>query len=242
MSFNRLLFLILVAGLTFLAILFLARPDLLEDIWMWLIGLSGTIIKAGQTAVQSLKRNFGDDAPSEIEGQVKAKKPKASDRDGNQQKETTNESTTVVAESIPTNTNQNSTTMNDEAQWGLYENFSKEEFDCKHSGKNEMKHSFMLKLQQLRTAYGKPMKITSGFRDYSHPVEAKKERKNGAHPTGKAADIAVDRQNAYEVLKLAMELGFTGIGVKQHGSGRFLHVDTIEGSPEQPRPTIWSYK
>ena len=50
------------------------------------------------------------------------------------------------------------------ANFDLYPNFSKAEFDCKHTGKNEMKHSFMSKLQALRTAYGKPMIISSGLR------------------------------------------------------------------------------
>ena len=128
------------------------------------------------------------------------------------------------------------------ANWDLYPNFSKAELDCKETGENEMKHSFMARLQALRTAYGKPLRVTSGYRDYKHSIERKKPNKNGAHPTGLAADIAVDRGDAYEVLRLAMELGFTGIGVKQHGGSRFLHLDTIEGNPEQPRPTIWSYK
>jgi uncharacterized protein YcbK (DUF882 family) len=127
------------------------------------------------------------------------------------------------------------------ANFDLYANFTKSEFDCKHSGKNEMQHSFMSKLQSLRTAYGKPMKITSGFRDFTHPIEAKKSRKNGAHPTGKACDISISRKEAYQLLKLAVELGFTGIGFKQKGSGRFIHLDTIEDNDLQPRPSIWSY-
>ncbi len=129
-----------------------------------------------------------------------------------------------------------------EAKWDMYENFSKEEFDCKHTGKNEMKHGFMVKLQALRTIYGKPMRVTSGFRDYTHPNERNKPEKNGAHPTGQAGDLGVDRGDAYLVLKLAFELGFTGVGIKQHGEGRFIHLDTIEDNPSQPRPTVWSYK
>lgn len=131
--------------------------------------------------------------------------------------------------------------MSLEAQWDTYSNFSKEEFDCKHTGNNEMKHSFMAKLQALRRTYGKSMRITSGFRDYTHPVEAKKPKKNGAHPTGLACDIAVDRKDAYKLLKIAMDLGFTGVGFKQNGGGRFIHLDTIDDNPDQPRPTIWSY-
>lgn len=128
-----------------------------------------------------------------------------------------------------------------ELDWSRYPNFSKSEFDCKHTGNNEMKHSFMDRLQSLRTAYGKPITVSSGFRDYAHPVEAKKPKKNGAHPTGKAVDIKIDRGEAYELLRLAFELGFTGIGIAQSGSGRFLHLDTIESNSAQPRPTIWSY-
>ncbi len=72
------------------------------------------------------------------------------------------------------------------AKWDLYPNFSKEEFDCKHTGKNEMKHSFMAKLQALRTAYGKPIAISSGFRDYTHPAESKKKAKKRGSPNRKS--------------------------------------------------------
>lgn len=127
------------------------------------------------------------------------------------------------------------------AQWDKYPNFSKDEFDCKHTGKNEMQHDFMSKLQELRNAYGKPMKVSSGYRDFKHPIEARKPRRNGSHPTGKAVDIAVERGDAYRLLNLALNLGFTGIGINQKGGGRFIHLDTIEDNSLQPRPTVWSY-
>ena len=119
-----------------------------------------------------------------------------------------------------------------------YPNFSKEEFDCSHTGNNEMRPEFLEMLQQLRTEYGKSMKITSGYRDPEHPIERKK-KSPGAHTTGLAADIAVDRGEAYEVLRIAMRMGFTGIGVQQKGGGRFLHLDFANHLV--PRPTIWSY-
>lgn len=125
--------------------------------------------------------------------------------------------------------------------WNDYPNFSKDEFDCKHSGKNEMDAQFMGRLQLLRDAYKKPIVVTSGYRDITHPIESKKKR-TGAHTTGKAVDISVDRGDAYALLKLAIWVGFTGIGVKQKGSGRFIHLDTIEeGTDGFIRPTIWSY-
>ena len=121
--------------------------------------------------------------------------------------------------------------------WALYPNFSKKEFDCTHCGANQMTPAFMAKLQALRTKYGKPLRITSGFRCAQHPIEAKKI-KPGAHASGSACDLGVDGQQAYEVMKIAFELGFTGIGVNQKTSGRFIHLDTLE---EPPRKNVWSY-
>lgn len=121
--------------------------------------------------------------------------------------------------------------------WSLYPNFSKKEFDCTHCGANQMTPAFMAKLQALRTAYAKPMRITSGFRCAQHPIEAKKA-KPGAHASGCACDVGAEGQDAHRLLKLAFELGFTGIGVQQKGGGRFIHLDTLE---EAPRPNVWSY-
>ena len=95
----------------------------------------------------------------------------------------------------------------------------------------------MGKLQALRTAYGKPMRITSGYRCPQHPIEAKKAAP-GSHASGCAVDIGVDGQDAYRLLKLAFVAGFNGIGVNQKGAGRFIHLDTLESAP---RPNVWSY-
>jgi zinc D-Ala-D-Ala carboxypeptidase len=121
--------------------------------------------------------------------------------------------------------------------FGLYPNFSADEFKCSHCGKNEMQADFMSRLQALRMRYGKPMKITSGYRCPEHPIEAKKA-KSGAHASGLACDVGVEGTDAYRLLRLALELGFTGIGVQQKGTGRFIHLDTLE---EPPRPNVWSY-
>lgn len=121
--------------------------------------------------------------------------------------------------------------------WSRYQNFSKAEFDCTHCGKNEMKPDFLQKLQTLRSVYGKPMRVTSGYRCPQHPIEAKKATP-GAHASGCAVDIGVEGQDAHRLLKLAFAAGFTGIGVQQKGSGRFVHLDTLEGGP---RPNVWSY-
>jgi uncharacterized protein YcbK (DUF882 family) len=118
--------------------------------------------------------------------------------------------------------------------------FSSEEMSCSHTGLEKMDARFMEMLTELRVAYAKPLRVTSAYRDVTHPIEAKKA-KPGAHATGKAADIAVERGEAYEVLKIALEIGFTGIGVAQKGSGRFLHLDICEPEDGMFRPTVWSY-
>ena len=126
--------------------------------------------------------------------------------------------------------------------WDNSRYFKANEFYCSHTLKENMDQDFINKLNKLRDSYGKPMTISSGFRDETHPVEAmKKDPKGGAHVSGKACDILVDRKDAFKLLSLAFLSGFTGIGVNQKGGSRFLHLDTIENSASRPRPTIWSY-
>lgn len=55
---NRILLLILVAGITFLIILFAIKPELIESVWLWIIGLSGTIVKAFQLLIDFFKKKF----------------------------------------------------------------------------------------------------------------------------------------------------------------------------------------
>ena len=121
--------------------------------------------------------------------------------------------------------------------WDNYPNFSEAEFTCSHTGKCEMQASFMEKLQALRTAHGKAMTVTSGYRHETHPVEAEKDRP-GLHTMGLAVDIACGGSDAYNIMRLAFELGFTGIGVAQSGRNRFLHLDTYT---KPPRSNVWSY-
>ena len=123
--------------------------------------------------------------------------------------------------------------------WAKYPNFSRQEMSCKCGCNSEgIQPALMDKLQELRTAYGKPMRITSGYRCPKHPVEASKSVP-GAHALGLAADIGVQGAEAHKVLELALKHGFSGIGVQQKGSGRFIHVDVA--TTELPRPTVWSY-
>ena len=120
--------------------------------------------------------------------------------------------------------------------WRAFPDFTEAEFRCRHTGRCEMHPEFMRKLQHLRSVFGKPMVITSGFRDPSHPVEASK-RAGGEHTTGRAADIAIQGPDALRLIKLAADLGFTRVGVQQKGAGRIIHLGD---SPDFPAG-IWSY-
>ena len=124
--------------------------------------------------------------------------------------------------------------------WSKYPNFTEAEFNCRNTGKNEMRPEFMEKLQALRTEYGKPMTITSGYRHPSHPVE-RSTTASGEHTTGMACDVAVQGADAYRIIQLAIKHGFTRIGVQQKGSGRFIHLGLSGVGSRFPSPTVWSY-
>jgi uncharacterized protein YcbK (DUF882 family) len=121
--------------------------------------------------------------------------------------------------------------------WSKYPNFKADEFKCSHCGDNEIKEELLDKLQALRSRYGKPMRITSGYRCPRHPIEAAKSAP-GPHSSGLACDVGVEGADAHKLLGLALDAGFRGIGVQQKGTGRFLHLDLVS-SPN--RPTVWSY-
>ena len=130
--------------------------------------------------------------------------------------------------------------------WSRYPNFSRSEFECSATGFCDMDADFMEQLQILREIYGKPMVVTSGYRDpIEHPIEARKTRP-GAHAHGVAADFKVSYSDAHDLLTCAIELNvFSGIGIQQSGepTKRFIHLDmaTSEMLDGAPRPTIWSY-
>ena len=119
-------------------------------------------------------------------------------------------------------------------------NFKPEEFACSHCGKQEMDFDFLKKLQDLRTCCGFSFVITSAYRCLEHPYEINKKTP-GIHTLGKAVDILCSHEKAFNIVTLASSFGFTGIGVNQKGSSRFIHLDTYNGNSDRPRPHIWSY-
>jgi uncharacterized protein YcbK (DUF882 family) len=119
--------------------------------------------------------------------------------------------------------------------------FSLAETECRCKCGFDLLDSFKVECDALREAYGKPLTMTSGARCGSYNAKVSETGSTGPHTTGKAADFLADRGDAYQLLRMAMQLGFTGIGVSQKGAGRFLHLDSLRAGPGQPRPTLWSY-
>ena len=102
-----------------------------------------------------------------------------------------------------------------------------------------MRPEFMSKLQELRLNFNRPLIITSGYRDLTHPIEAAKESR-GEHSYGCAADIAIRGTEALRLVALAYDMGFRRIGINQKGSGRFIHLG-MGDKLAQFSPALWSY-
>ena len=52
---KRLFSLILVAALTFAVLYFVRNPDVLGNFWMWLVGLSGSVVAVFRKLIDSFK-------------------------------------------------------------------------------------------------------------------------------------------------------------------------------------------
>tara|TARA_R110000823_G_C15810461_1_gene488140 strand:- start:40 stop:387 length:348 start_codon:yes stop_codon:yes gene_type:complete len=110
--------------------------------------------------------------------------------------------------------------------------FDIKEFNCQETDNNNMCPFFLEKLDELRHVCEFPFTITSGYRDPSHSIEKAKSTP-GTHARGIAVDIHIGSgAEGYKIVKEAMRLGFTGIGIAK----TFIHVDT-----RSTRPVIWSY-
>jgi uncharacterized protein YcbK (DUF882 family) len=124
-------------------------------------------------------------------------------------------------------------------RWNWFDRF---EFVCRCGcNTNEIRDDFIDKLDQLRETLGFRLRITSGYRCPDHNARISSTGRSGPHTTGRAADIAVDRERAFQLVAWAADCGFTGIGLKQKGEGRFVHLDDLSHAPGRPRPTIWTY-
>ena len=109
-------------------------------------------------------------------------------------------------------------------------------FACSETGECAMD-----RLQLLRYHDGHPLTITSGYSSPAHSSEVSSQwghtPPQATHAKSRAVDISCATIDAYEILTEALVCGFTGIGVKQKGEHRFLHLDDLGyGEHSVPRP------
>lgn len=116
------------------------------------------------------------------------------------------------------------------------------EWACKGTGKLVYDTEFLDLFEKLRLMFGRPLPINSGYRSPEHNRLVADTGDAGPHTTARAADVRIYGTYAYELLALALGLGFTGIGLQQKGApeSRYLHLDILR-APDFPRPMIWTY-
>tara|TARA_R100000951_G_scaffold116142_2_gene126698 strand:+ start:482 stop:826 length:345 start_codon:yes stop_codon:yes gene_type:complete len=109
--------------------------------------------------------------------------------------------------------------------------------ESEFNGFEMMDEKLLSMLDDLREAYGYPIKLTSTYRSPDHPIEAKKS-KPGEHAYGAAVDIAcIGGEATFKLVKAAIETGFKRIGISRKNN--FVHVGI--GYPDAPDTTIWTY-
>lgn len=119
--------------------------------------------------------------------------------------------------------------------------FTVEELSCHCGcGQCDMDDSFMRKMVAFRDILGFALPVNSGFRCPKHNHEVGGVEKS-AHAMGLAVDVAVSRYYMTMALETALNLGFRGVGLKQHGpdSGRYMHLDMMD-RPEVKK-IVWTY-
>jgi len=100
--------------------------------------------------------------------------------------------------------------------------FKREEFNCKHCGKNEMQDDFLEMLDVARGLAGVPFQINSGYRCPEHNAAVGSTSKN--HVSGRAADIATpDNFRRGAILRGLYLAGFKRIGI----ADTFIHADNM---------------
>jgi uncharacterized protein YcbK (DUF882 family) len=121
-----------------------------------------------------------------------------------------------------------------------FTNFSPKEMADRRSGDLAICLDFMEWLARLRGEYGKPIRVTSGYRTPQHQRELT-GRDTGAHVDGQAVDIAVSGYDAEQLERLAIAHGALGRGIFQAGphAGRYLHLDRWD--KREGVPIMWSY-
>lgn len=122
--------------------------------------------------------------------------------------------------------------------WDSITHFKEEEFKCRHCGYCHMQPEFMKRLDVLRMRLGSPLRVVSGYRCPQYNDHVSFTGETGPHTQGLAVDLAVSGEIAREVLRMASDMHFKGIGIMQKGEhkSRYIHLDDVPGLYR-----LWTY-
>ena len=108
----------------------------------------------------------------------------------------------------------------------ISDNFSLWEFECPCCKKVMLDEKLLKELQILRFVIDLPILVNSGYRCEMYNKRIGGDL-NSYHKLGKAVDITVPDMDIKEVMLLAKELEFNGIGLYEKEN--YLHLDTRPG-------------
>lgn len=120
----------------------------------------------------------------------------------------------------------------------LSPHFNSDEFKCRDGTSAPPDPKLLRLLEAMRVKVGKAIHVNSAYRSdaYNKKVGGSPGSQHMINhpknptPNFRAADIRIDGMTPTEVAKLAISLGFTGIGIYK----TFTHVDV------RPKPARWN--
>ena len=104
-------------------------------------------------------------------------------------------------------------------------------YSLKKHGSTKLSEHFYL--EKIRAHFGKPVRITSGYRSPAYNAKVGGV-KNSYHVKGMAADIVIDGVKSKEVAQYAETIGCGGIG--WYEARNFTHIDTRSGCVRWKNP------
>lgn len=101
------------------------------------------------------------------------------------------------------------------------------------SGKN-MDKDFLIKLDEARDKFDKPILINSGYRTAAHNKKCG-GKNDSAHLRGYAADLHCNNsRDRHDLINCLLDVGFNRLGIAK----TFIHVDN---DPSKDKDVTWVY-